>query len=44
MLKDQSAVGSVTVNTASPPEIPAEAATDMFEPSQVEISDPNTCI
>ena len=32
---DQSFEVSATVNTASPPEIPAEAATLILEPSQV---------
>jgi hypothetical protein len=39
-LSDQSAVSSFTVNTASPPDIPADAATDILEPSQVFIVDP----
>tara|TARA_B000000557_G_scaffold259793_1_gene256181 strand:+ start:1006 stop:1212 length:207 start_codon:yes stop_codon:yes gene_type:complete len=37
---DQSAEVSSTVNTASPPAIPADAATLILDPSQVFTSDP----
>ena len=37
---DQSFEVSATVNTASPPDIPADAATLILEPSQVFIVDP----
>tara|TARA_B100000123_G_scaffold7022_1_gene5284 strand:+ start:372 stop:638 length:267 start_codon:yes stop_codon:yes gene_type:complete len=39
-LSDQSFEVSATVNTASPPAIPADAATDILDPSQVFIVDP----
>jgi hypothetical protein len=47
ILSDQSLVLSVTVKTASPPAIPADAATDMLVASQVFNADPYfsvTCV